>query len=131
MKEEEDDCTLDLLGFIPIPLATDLESSPRGSSAPPGTRHTEAESHDNFGLIYFAREDRHRVPRDARGHRREDDIEDGEYFDLDDFDTSSDGLPEHPDENEELTDIEFHGTPLVRSRRELRVLADGERAGRE
>jgi hypothetical protein len=103
--EEEDDCTMSLFGFIHIPLATDLRVESEGLIGPAGYAHTESESHDNLGLVYVA----DKVDTECLATLEDIDaktsIEDGEYFDLDDFEVKD--IPEDPDENEELTDVEF------------------------
>jgi hypothetical protein len=117
VEEEEDDCTLSLLGFIHIPLATDLHVESEGLIGPAGYAHTESESHDNLGLIYG---DNEKISTECLATLEDidakTDIDGGQYLDI--FNTGGGGIgasvedfPEHPDENEELVDFEFHYTP--------------------
>jgi hypothetical protein len=114
VKDEEEECTLDLFGLIPIPLATDLAVESEGLIGPAGYAHTESESHDNLGLIYFADKIDSECLATLEDIDAKTDIEDGEYlFISDDFSTIEvRDLPEHPEENEELVNIDFSDPTL-------------------
>jgi hypothetical protein len=116
--EEEDDCTLSLFGFIHIPLARDLRVESEGLIGPAGYAHSESESHDNLGLIYF---DNEKIDTECLATLEDidakTDIDGGRFVDLVNLgggqvDAIVKDLPEDPDENEELVDFEFQSGSL-------------------
>jgi len=106
VSESEDDCTLDLFGFIPITLATDLKVETQGAIGPAGYSHTESESSDNLGLIYAADKVDTECLATLKDIEAKTDVSDGQFFDVNSFTVKD--IPEHPKKNDELTGIEFN-----------------------
>ena len=113
VSESEGDCTLDLFSVIHIPLATDLKVSTEGAIGAAGYSHTESESSDNIGLIYFGND---KIDTECLATLQDieakTDISDGQYVDitgnsLTTLSASLKDLPEHPDKNDELTDFQI------------------------
>jgi hypothetical protein len=109
VTDEEGDCTLDLFGLIHIPLAGDLKVGTEGAIGAQGFAHTEAQSSDNLGLIYTADEVDTECVADLSGLKAWTQINDGQYedIDLDNAASQLKDIPENPDPNEELIDVEF------------------------
>lgn len=120
VTNSEGDCTLDLFGFIEIPLAKDLKVSTVGAIGAAGYSHTEAESSDNFGLIYTADKVDTECLATLQDVEAKTDVSNGQYVDLvnnggGNVSASLKDIPENPKKNDELTDFHFStslgGTP--------------------
>jgi hypothetical protein len=108
VTESEGDCTLDLFGFIHIPLATDLKVETEGAIGVAGYSHTEADSSDDLGLLYEADSADSECLATLADIEAKTDISDGRYIDLDSLTVKD--IPEHPKKNDELTGFEFNDT---------------------
>jgi hypothetical protein len=105
VSEKEDDCTLDLFGFIPITLATDLSVQTQGAIGAAGYSHTESQSSDNFGLLYEANQVDTECLATLADIEAKTDVSDGRFVDVNTGAIKD--IPEHPKKNDELTGIEF------------------------
>jgi hypothetical protein len=93
-----------------FPIAHDLKVETQGAVGDAGYSHTEAKAEDVIGFFPDMHQIDSECGADLTGVRGTTEVDDGTYADFDSTGhfIATKHMPDHPDANEELVDLDFH-----------------------